>query len=86
MQSFGSLSIARIFGGFPKLFFTTYHEYFPKAEPVGQYDLRMELYELFHYLNHTLIFGVSFSRTFMNTCINIGYVGALCENRRNENG
>ena len=56
---FGSLSIARVFGGFPKLFFTTYHDYFPKAEPVSQYDLRMELYELFHYLNHTLIFGVS---------------------------
>jgi len=52
------LSIARIFGGFPKSFFTTYHEYFAKTEPVSQYDLRMELYELFRYLNHTLIFGV----------------------------
>ena len=76
MQSFGSLSIARIFGGFPKLFFTTYHEYFPKAEPVGQYDLRMELYELFHYLNHTLIFGVS-SVNFHGYSINMVYVGTL---------
>ena len=60
MQPFcTSLSIAYIFGGFPKSFFTTYHEYFPKTEPVSQYDLRMKLYELFHYLNHTLIFGVS---------------------------
>ena len=70
MQLFGSLSIAHIFGGFPKLFFATYHEYFPKAEPVSQYDLRMELYELFHYLNHTLIFGVSLVRlTWMHVLI-----------------
>ncbi|KAF8167668.1 Fructosamine/Ketosamine-3-kinase [Crassisporium funariophilum] len=51
------LSIARIFGGFPDSFFTTYHKYLPKTEPTNQYDLRMDLYELFHYLNHTLMFG-----------------------------
>jgi len=54
----GSLSIARIFGGFPAAFFKTYHEYIPKCHPAEQYDLRMHLYELFHYLNHTLLFGV----------------------------
>lgn len=31
----------------------------PKTEPVSQYDLRGDLYELFHYLNHTVLFGVS---------------------------
>lgn len=31
----------------------------PKSEPVDQYDLRGDLYELFHYLNHTVLFGVS---------------------------
>ncbi|KAF8203014.1 Fructosamine/Ketosamine-3-kinase [Pholiota molesta] len=51
------LSIARIFGGFPDSFFKTYHEHMPKTEPVEQYELRMDLYELFHYMNHTLIFG-----------------------------
>ncbi|KAH9483297.1 Protein-ribulosamine 3-kinase, chloroplastic [Psilocybe cubensis] len=50
------LSIAKIFGGFPSEFYDTYHQYRPKSEPVHQYDLRMDLYELFHYLNHTLIF------------------------------
>ena len=31
----------------------------PKTEPVDQYELRGDLYELFHYLNHTVLFGVS---------------------------
>lgn len=53
-----SLAIARVFGGFPRTFFTTYHENHPKSEPVDQYELRGDLYELFHYLNHTLLFGV----------------------------
>ncbi|KAF5368573.1 hypothetical protein D9758_002284 [Tetrapyrgos nigripes] len=51
------LAIARIFGGFPPQFYATYHEHFPKTEPVEQYDLRALLYELFHYLNHTALFG-----------------------------
>lgn len=31
----------------------------PKSEPVEQYDLRADLYELYHYFNHTVLFGVS---------------------------
>lgn len=31
----------------------------PKSEPLEQYDLRADLYELYHYLNHTVLFGVS---------------------------
>ena len=54
-----SLAIARIFGGIPKSFFMTYHEYLPKTEPTDQYELRGDLYELYHYLNHTVLFGVS---------------------------
>lgn len=53
-----SLAIARIFGGIPAIFFTTYHKYMPKTAPVEQYDLRGDLYELYHYLNHTVLFGV----------------------------
>lgn len=54
-----SLAIARIFGGFGPSFFTEYHAHRPKSEPVDEYEERMILYELFHYLNHTLMFGVS---------------------------
>lgn len=54
-----SLAIARIFGGFGPSFFTEYHSHRPKSEPVDEYEERMILYELFHYLNHTLMFGVS---------------------------
>ncbi|KAF8313827.1 Ketosamine-3-kinase [Clavulina sp. PMI_390] len=55
------LAIARIFGGFPSTFFSTYHSYRPKSEPVEEYDQRVELYELFHYLNHTLLFGSGYA-------------------------
>ncbi|KAI0094296.1 fructosamine kinase PKL/CAK/FruK [Irpex rosettiformis] len=51
------LAIARIFGGIPKSFFTAYHQYLPKTEPGDQYELRGDLYELYHYLNHTVLFG-----------------------------
>jgi len=59
------LAIARIFGGFPPNFFTTYHEHFPKAEPVDQYESRADLYELYHYLNHTVIFGGAYADSAM---------------------
>lgn len=54
-----SLAIGRIFGGIPRSFFEEYHKHMPKTEPVDQYELRGDLYELFHYLNHTVLFGVS---------------------------
>ncbi|TFY83545.1 hypothetical protein EWM64_g457 [Hericium alpestre] len=67
------LAIARIFGGIPRSFFTTYHKHFPKTEPVDQYELRGDLYELFHYLNHTVIFGGGYAGSAMrkmNTLLN----------------
>lgn len=57
-----SLAISRMFGGFPSSFYTTYHSLQSKSEPVDQYPLRSDLYELFHYLNHTVLFGVRQSR------------------------
>jgi hypothetical protein len=54
-----SLAIGRMFGGIPRSFFQEYHKHMPKTEPVDQYELRGDLYELFHYLNHTVLFGVS---------------------------
>ncbi|KAJ7631122.1 fructosamine kinase PKL/CAK/FruK [Roridomyces roridus] len=69
------LAIARIFGGVPKGFFETYHEHLPKTEPVDQYHLRGELYQLFHYLNHTLLFGghyASSAQRKMDTLLSAG--------------
>ncbi|KAI0082094.1 Ketosamine-3-kinase [Panus rudis PR-1116 ss-1] len=55
------LAIGRIFGGIPKSFFTEYHQHLPKSEPEGEYELRGDLYELYHYLNHTVLFGGSYA-------------------------
>ncbi|KAI0257177.1 fructosamine kinase PKL/CAK/FruK [Lactifluus subvellereus] len=57
------LAIARMFGGVPQSFFDSYHQYMPKTPPVEQYDLRGDLYELFHYLNHTVLFGAGYAST-----------------------
>jgi protein-ribulosamine 3-kinase len=51
-----------MFGGVPKSFFKTYQEHMPKSEPANQYELRATLYTMFHYLNHTVLFGVGASR------------------------
>lgn len=53
-----SLALSRVFGGFPSTFLTAYHEILPKSDPVEQYELRSDLYQLYHYLNHTVLFGV----------------------------
>jgi len=50
-----------MFGGFSTSFFDEYHSHRPKSEPVEEYEERVALYELFHYLNHTLLFGTSYS-------------------------
>ena len=47
-----------MFGGIPPSFYTEYHKHLPKSSPEEEYDLRLDLYILFHYLNHTVIFGV----------------------------
>ncbi|KAI9512538.1 fructosamine kinase PKL/CAK/FruK [Russula earlei] len=57
------LAIARIFGGIPRSFFQEYHKHMPKTEPTEQYELRGDLYELFHYLNHTVLFGGGYAHS-----------------------
>lgn len=47
-----------MFGGIPSSFYTEYHKHLPESAPEEEYDLRSDLYILFHYLNHTVIFGV----------------------------
>jgi fructosamine-3-kinase len=55
-----------MFGGFPDSFYDEYHSLRPKSEPVEEYDKRLKLYQLFHYLNHTVLFGVSSRRDEQN--------------------
>ncbi|KAJ8463187.1 hypothetical protein ONZ45_g17673 [Pleurotus djamor] len=55
------LAIGRMFGGIPRSFYDEYHKHLPKTEPVNEYEARGQLYQLFHYLNHTLLFGGSYS-------------------------
>ncbi|KAI0756838.1 fructosamine kinase PKL/CAK/FruK [Daedaleopsis nitida] len=57
------LAIGRMFGGIPERFYTTYHEYLPKSEPQDQYGLRQDLYQLYHYLNHTVLFGGAYANS-----------------------
>jgi hypothetical protein len=50
----------RMFGGFSPEFFEEYHKHRPKSKPVGEYDMRQMLYELFHYVRFIFcIFGLS---------------------------
>jgi len=51
------LGIMRMFGGFGAGFLKEYHELCPKTEPVGEYEDRVRLYELYHHLNHHALFG-----------------------------
>lgn len=43
------LSIADMFGGFPRSFYNAYHSLLPKEQ---NFDKRKDLYKLFHCLNH----------------------------------
>lgn len=51
------LGIAGMFGGFGKQFYNAYHEKIPKAPG---FEKRLQLYQLFHYLNHWNHFGSSY--------------------------
>lgn len=51
--------MTRMFGGFSNTFYESYHEELPKTEPTEEYETRLDCYELYHHLNHMLMFGVS---------------------------
>ncbi|GAA5903461.1 hypothetical protein JCM5296_006260 [Sporobolomyces johnsonii] len=59
-HSEADLGITRMFGGYTPDFYRRYHELVPKSEPVDEYEQRLDLYELYHHLNHTLMFGGSY--------------------------
>lgn len=48
------LSIAKMFGGFSQDFYDSYHAEIPKA---SGFEQRKLIYQLYHYLNHYLLFG-----------------------------
>lgn len=58
------LSIARMFGGLGASFFDAYHAIIPKERG---FEERSSLYQLYHYLNHYLLFGSSYR----SSCLNI---------------
>ena len=51
------LGIMNMFGGFGGSFLKEYHKLVPKTEPVEEYEDRVNLYELYHHLNHHALFG-----------------------------
>lgn len=48
------LAIAGMFGGFDRSFYSAYHSEIPRAPG---FEKRLQLYQLFHYLNHWNHFG-----------------------------
>ena len=52
------LGLMRMFGGFSGGFFSEYHRLVPKTEPQKEYEDRMKLYQVYHWLvNWTLFRG-----------------------------
>ncbi|KAL2133442.1 hypothetical protein VTI74DRAFT_2328 [Chaetomium olivicolor] len=51
------LGIMRMFGGFGRGFWEEYERLVPRAEPKGEWEDRVALYELYHHLNHYALFG-----------------------------
>ncbi|PLW38614.1 hypothetical protein PCASD_08230 [Puccinia coronata f. sp. avenae] len=58
------LGIMNMFGGRSEEFFEEYYNHRLKSQP--HHAERIRLYELYHHLNHTLIFGVSSFLLFLN--------------------
>lgn len=48
------LAMTRLFGGFPPSFYQAYHEERPQSPG---YEKRIDLYQLYHVLNHFVLFG-----------------------------
>jgi Fructosamine kinase len=70
----------------PESFFEAYHDNMPKTEPVEQYELRLDLYLLFHHLNHTVLFGVSGFAIDVLKAVLSHHAGTICRSRTTEDG
>jgi fructosamine-3-kinase len=51
--------MAQLFGGFPAPFFAGYHQGWPLPPDAGA---RVDLYNLYHLLNHANLFGGGYGR------------------------
>ncbi|ORX54229.1 Ketosamine-3-kinase [Piromyces finnis] len=56
------LGIMRMFGGFGSYFYEEYFKHFPKKKG---FEMRMNLYELYHHLNHMHLFGSGYESSAM---------------------
>jgi len=56
------LGIMRMFGGFGPFFHEEYFKHFPKKKG---FEMRMNLYELYHHLNHMHLFGKGYEASSM---------------------
>ncbi|EJD46889.1 fructosamine kinase [Auricularia subglabra TFB-10046 SS5] len=65
------LGIMKMFGGFGSAFFNEYHQICPKTKPEEEYEDRVELYELYHHLNHNALFGGSYRSGAMSIMKNL---------------
>ncbi len=57
------LAMTECFGGFDPVFYRAYHEAYPLSEG---YERRKSVYNLFHILNHFVIFGHSYRASTVN--------------------
>ncbi|XP_074168120.1 ketosamine-3-kinase-like [Sminthopsis crassicaudata] len=62
------LAIAGMFGGFGSSFYSAYHSKIPKAPG---FEKRLQLYQLFHYLNHWNHFGSGYRGSSLNVMRNL---------------
>ncbi|XP_006869537.1 PREDICTED: ketosamine-3-kinase [Chrysochloris asiatica] len=62
------LAIAGMFGGFHSAFYSAYHSKLPKAPG---FEKRLQLYQLFHYLNHWNHFGSGYRGSSLNVMRNL---------------
>jgi fructosamine-3-kinase len=58
------LAMARLFGGFPEAFFKGYNDEWPLKEG---WQVRKDLYNLYHLLNHANLFGGSYDNQAQKT-------------------
>ncbi|XP_064226251.1 ketosamine-3-kinase-like [Aotus nancymaae] len=62
------LAIAGMFGGFSNSFYSAYHGKIPRAPG---FEKRLQLYQLFHYLNHWNHFGLGYRGSSLNIMRNL---------------
>ncbi|KAI8824430.1 ketosamine-3-kinase [Fimicolochytrium jonesii] len=68
------LAIMKVFGGFSADFFNAYHEVHPKH---SGFEVRLQLYQAYHYLNHYCLFGQGYRASTLSA---LGKVAKAIEN------